>query len=47
MYAQVLGLRLQGRTVTDTADELNLSRQTIHRALNLLQDRLTSMTPDA
>ena len=47
VYAQVLGLRLQGRTVTDVADELSLSRQTIHRALNLLQDRLAAMTPDA
>jgi RNA polymerase sigma-70 factor (ECF subfamily) len=47
VYAQVLGLRLQGRTVTDAADELNLSRQTVHRALNLLQERLTAMTPDA
>jgi RNA polymerase sigma-70 factor (ECF subfamily) len=47
VYAQVLGLRLQGRNVTDVADELNLSRQTVHRALNLLQERLTNMTPDA
>jgi RNA polymerase sigma-70 factor, ECF subfamily len=43
VYGQVLGLRLQGRNVTDVADELNLSRQTIHRALNLLQERLTAM----
>lgn len=43
VYGQVLGLRLQGLTVTDVADELNLSRQTIHRALNLLQERLTAM----
>jgi RNA polymerase sigma-70 factor (ECF subfamily) len=46
VYAQVLGLRLQGRNVTDVADELNLSRQTIHRALKLLQDRLTAMTAE-
>ena len=43
VYGQVLGLRLQGRNVTDVADELKLSRQTIHRALNLLQERLTAM----
>jgi RNA polymerase sigma-70 factor, ECF subfamily len=43
VYAQVLGLRLQGRNVTDVADELKLSRQTIHRALNLLQERLTAL----
>jgi RNA polymerase sigma-70 factor (ECF subfamily) len=47
VYARVLGLRLQGRTVTDAADELNLSRQTVHRALNLLQDRLAAMTSDS
>jgi RNA polymerase sigma-70 factor (ECF subfamily) len=44
IYGQVLGLRLQGRNVTDVADELKLSRQTIHRALNLLQERLTAMS---
>jgi RNA polymerase sigma-70 factor, ECF subfamily len=44
LYGQLLGLRLQGRTVTDTADELGVSRQTVHRALNLLQDRLTALT---
>ena len=37
IYGQVLGLRLQGRTVTDVADESSLSRQSIHRALNLLR----------
>ena len=44
LYGRLLGLRLQGRTVTETADELGVSRQTVHRALNLLQDRLTAMT---
>ena len=43
LYGQLLGLRLQGLNVTDVADELNVSRQTVHRALNLLQDRLTEM----
>lgn len=47
LYGQLLGLRLQGRNVSETADELNVSRQTIHRAMNLLQDRLTAMAADA
>lgn len=46
LYGQLLGLRLQGRNVTEVADELNVSRQTVHRALNLLQDRLTEMASD-
>jgi RNA polymerase sigma-70 factor, ECF subfamily len=44
LYGRLLGLRLQGRTVTETAEELGVSRQTVHRALNLLQDRLTALT---
>jgi RNA polymerase sigma-70 factor, ECF subfamily len=47
LYAQVLGLRLQGPPVTEVADELGVSRQTVHRALNLLQDRLTAMASRA
>lgn len=47
LYGQLLGLRLQGHTVTDAADELGVSRQTVHRALNLLQDRLTAMAADS
>lgn|SRR5688572_29576188 len=43
VYGQILGLRLQGRNVSDVADEVGVSRQTVHRALNLLQDRLTAM----
>ena len=46
LYGQLLGLRLQGRTVTDVADELGVSRQTVHRALNLLQDRLAALADD-
>jgi len=43
LYAQLLGLRLQGRNVSETADELGVSRQTVHRALNVMQDRLAAM----
>jgi RNA polymerase sigma-70 factor (ECF subfamily) len=47
LFGQLLGLRLQGQTATDAADELGVSRQTVHRALNLLQDRLTAMAADS
>lgn len=43
LYGQLLGLRLHGHTATDAADELGVSRQTVHRALNLLQERLALM----
>ena len=43
LYGEMLGLRLQGRNITDVADELKVSRQTVHRAMNLLQERLTRM----
>jgi RNA polymerase sigma factor (sigma-70 family) len=41
LYRDVLQLRLEGHTVSDAADRLGVSRRTVHRALNLLQDRLT------
>jgi DNA invertase Pin-like site-specific DNA recombinase len=37
----VLELRLQGQTPTQVARGLNVSRQTVYRALNLLQERLS------
>jgi RNA polymerase sigma-70 factor (ECF subfamily) len=40
MYAQVLELRLQGHAVADIAPRLGVSRRTVQRALNLLQERL-------
>jgi DNA-directed RNA polymerase specialized sigma24 family protein len=40
LYGRVLELRLQGQTPTQVARELNVSRQTVYRALNLLQERL-------
>jgi RNA polymerase sigma-70 factor (ECF subfamily) len=40
LYARLLDLKLQGHTVVDVAAELGVSRQTVHRALNLLQERL-------
>jgi RNA polymerase sigma-70 factor, ECF subfamily len=42
LYAELLDLRLQGRTPTEIAPRLGVSRQTVHRALNLLQQRLTA-----
>jgi RNA polymerase sigma-70 factor (ECF subfamily) len=46
-YGLILERRLQNVPVTDIAAELGVSRQTVHRALNLLQDRLTEIDPDA
>ena len=40
LYARLLDLKLQGHTVIDIATDLGVSRQTVHRALNLLQERL-------
>jgi RNA polymerase sigma-70 factor (ECF subfamily) len=40
LYGELLQLRLEGYSVTETADRLGVSRRTVHRALNLLQQRL-------
>jgi DNA-directed RNA polymerase specialized sigma24 family protein len=42
MYCRVLDLRLQGFGPTEIATRLDVSRQTVHRALGLLQERLES-----
>jgi RNA polymerase sigma-70 factor (ECF subfamily) len=42
LYARLLDLKLQGHSVTDIAANLDVSRQTVHRAINLLQDRLAA-----
>ena len=39
--AEILKGRLEGKSKTEIADELNLTRQTIHRILKLVQERLT------
>jgi RNA polymerase sigma factor (sigma-70 family) len=41
LYCDLLQLRLEGHTVSDTATRLGVSRRTVHRALHLLQQRLT------
>ena len=41
-YARVLEMRLAGYDVVEIAKQLGVSRRTIHRMLNLLQDRLAS-----
>jgi RNA polymerase sigma-70 factor (ECF subfamily) len=47
VYGDLLRLRLEGYSVSDTAERLGVSRRTIHRALRLLQQRLTrSAGPD-
>ena len=40
LYARLLDLRLQGRTVAEAAEEMGVSRQTVYRALDLLRQRL-------
>jgi RNA polymerase sigma factor (sigma-70 family) len=40
LYCDLLQMRLEGRSVSDTAAQLGVSRRTVHRALNLLQQRL-------
>ena len=42
LYCHVLERRLQGHSVADIADGLGVSRQTIYRALELLQQRLAA-----
>jgi RNA polymerase sigma factor (sigma-70 family) len=40
-FRDLLQLRLEGYSVCDTAARLGVSRRTVHRRLNLLQQRLT------
>src|SRR5262249_51728011 len=40
LYGRVLELRLQGQSPTQIAQGLDVSRQTVYRALSLLQERL-------
>src|SRR5262249_28554215 len=40
LYCHVLERRLQGHSVADVAGQLAVSRQTVYRALELLQRRL-------
>jgi DNA-directed RNA polymerase specialized sigma24 family protein len=47
LYARLLDLKLQGHAVTDIAERLGVCRQTIHRALNLLQRRLADAERDS
>ncbi|HYT95490.1 MAG TPA: ECF-type sigma factor [Gemmataceae bacterium] len=46
LHAQVLERRLQGHHVTDIAAQLDVSRQTVHRVLNLLQQRLNDASAE-
>jgi RNA polymerase sigma-70 factor (ECF subfamily) len=47
LHCHVLELRLQGLGPTEIAPRLGVSRQTVHRALGLLQERLKGDTSDA
>jgi RNA polymerase sigma factor (sigma-70 family) len=41
LYRDLLQLRLEGHSASDTAARLGVSRRTVHRGLQLLQQRLT------
>jgi RNA polymerase sigma factor (sigma-70 family) len=41
VYGDLLRLRLEGYSVSATAERLGVSRRTVHRALHLLQQRLS------
>src|SRR5205807_360917 len=46
LYCQILDLRLQGRGPSEIAPMLGISRQTVHRALVLLQRRLEAASTE-
>jgi RNA polymerase sigma-70 factor (ECF subfamily) len=41
LYGDILRLRLEGHSISDAAPKLGVSRRTVHRALQLLQHRLS------
>ncbi|MFH1922110.1 MAG: ECF-type sigma factor [Planctomycetota bacterium] len=43
LHGKVLRMRLEGHSVTELAEELEVSRQTVYRVLHLLQERLTEI----
>jgi RNA polymerase sigma-70 factor (ECF subfamily) len=45
-YGELLQRRLQGHSVSDIAREMDLSRQSVHRMLNVLQERFQDLDPD-
>jgi RNA polymerase sigma factor (sigma-70 family) len=45
-YGELLRFRLEGHSVTDIAREMGLSRQSVHRMLNVLQERFGELAPE-
>jgi DNA-directed RNA polymerase specialized sigma24 family protein len=45
-YGELLRFRLEGHSVTDIARDMGLSRQSVHRMLNVLQERFTDLDRD-
>ena len=45
-YYKILSMRLAGHSRTDIATQMNVSRQTVHRSLTILQQRLSRALPD-
>lgn len=46
-YCRMLMMRLEGHTPTEIAKEMEVSRQTIYRALNMMQDRMKKRTAES
>ncbi len=46
VYAEILALRLEGRTRSEIAEQLDLSRPTVQRVLGLFQQRLEQVRVD-
>jgi RNA polymerase sigma factor (sigma-70 family) len=47
LYCDLLQLRLEGHSMSDTAAKLGVSRRTVHRGLELLQQRLAKSAASA
>jgi RNA polymerase sigma factor (sigma-70 family) len=45
-YGELLRFRLENHSVTDIARDMGLSRQSVHRMLNVLQERFQDLDPD-
>jgi RNA polymerase sigma-70 factor (ECF subfamily) len=45
-YAHILSMRLQKMSKTEIANRLGITRQTVHRALEIMQDRMRRMNDE-
>jgi RNA polymerase sigma-70 factor, ECF subfamily len=47
LFGEILGLRMEGVSRTDIAERLEVSRQTVHRALKRMQERMHRLEGEA